>query len=305
MNKKYSSGWMVGLAALVAVGCGSETGDGRVQVFVEPEDTVPEGLEPGTGEENIQDGWTVTYQKFLVTIGNFRASGAGEELAEPTVYLVDLKNVPAGGLVIATFEGAPAIRFDKVGFDLPNASSSAVRAEGMAEDDYDFMVSNEYSLYVEATMTKPDGQSCLPTSPDDCVPLTSLTFNWGQRAGTSFDDCAPEEGAAGFAVPSGGSVQVKPTIHGDHWFFTNITQGAEVTERHAQWIADCDTNRDGETTLEELQAVQASDVFPSPPYNLSGAIIPIDTAYDYLEAQTRTLGDYQGDGECPTRAVLP
>lgn len=294
--------------ACALAGCGDDSGSGsgRVQVFVEPEDTIPEGLEPGTGEENIQDGWTVTYDKFLVAVGNFRASRSAapdDELSEPTEYVVDLKNVPAGGLVIAEFDDVEATRWDRVGFDLPNASSSADRAEGTSQADYDFMVDNGYSLYVEATMSNPDGQSCAPTMPEDCTATETVQFKWGLAAGTSFDDCAPESGDAGFAVPSGGTAQVKPTIHGDHWFFTNITQGAEITERHAQWIADCDLDGDGETTLDELMDVQAADVFPSPPYNLSGAIVSIETAYDYLEAQSRTLGDFQGDGECPTREI--
>jgi len=297
-------------AALLALaGCGEDSGaTGRVQVFVEPEDTIPDGLEPGTGEENIQDGWTVTYDKFLVAVGNFRAARSADtsdQLSEPRVYVVDLKNVPTGGLVIAEFNDVTASRWDKVGFDLPNATATAVRSENTAQADHDFMVSNGYSLYIEATMTNPSGQSCLPTAPTDCVAATTVAFKWGLRAGTSFDDCAPESGDAGFAVPSGGTVQVKPTIHGDHWFFTNITQGAEITERRAQWIANCDTDRNGETTQGELRAVQAADVFPSPPYNLSGAILPVNTAFAYLEAQTRTLGDFQGEGECPTRAVLP
>jgi hypothetical protein len=297
------------VAILALSGCGEDSGGtGRVQVFVEPEDTIPEGLEPGSGEENIQDGWTVTYDKFLVAVGNFRATRSADtsdQLSEPRVYVVDLKNVPTGGLVIAEFNDVTASRWDKVGFDLQNASASNVRAESTAQADYDFMVSNGYSIYIEATMTNPTGQSCLPAKPTDCVSATSVTFKWGLAAGTSFDDCAPESGDAGFAVPSGGTVQVKPTIHGDHWFFTNITQGAEITERRAQWIANCDVDRNGETTLDELRGVQAADVFPSPPYNLSGAIIPVNTAFDYLEAQTRTLGDFQGDGECPTRQILP
>jgi hypothetical protein len=133
-----------------------------------------------------------------------------------------------------------------------------------------------------------------------------VSFKWGLKAGTSFDDCAPPQGDSGFAVPSGGTVEVKPTIHGDHWFFTNITQGVEITERRAQWIANSDLNHDGETTLAELRTIKASDVFPSPPYSLgTGSLIPINTAFDYVEAQARTLGDYQGDGECPTRAILP
>ena len=51
--------------------------------------------------------------------------------------------------------------------------------------------------------------------------------------------------------------------------------------------------------------VRASDVFAPPTYNLTGAIIPVATARDFLEAQARTLGDYQGEGECPTRRILP
>jgi hypothetical protein len=297
------------LLVLALTGCGDESeGTGRVQVFVEPEDTIPDGLEPGTGEENIQDGWTVSYDKFLIAVGNFRATrsaNTSDQLSEPQVYVVDLKNVPSGGLVIAEFGDVTARRWDKVGFDLPNANERAARAEGTAQVDYELMLDNRYSIYIEATMTNPAGQSCLPTAPTDCAAATSVTFKWGLRAGTSFDDCAPESGDAGFAVPSGGTAQIKPTIHGDHWFFTNITQGAEITERRAQWIANSDIDRDGETTLDELRGVQAGDVFPSPQYNLSGAIIPIRTAFDYLEAQTRTLGDYQGDGECPTRQVLP
>ena len=114
------------------------------------------------------------------------------------------------------------------------------------------------------------------------------------------------DGIAGFAVPAAGATQIKPTIHGDHWFFNDITAGAEIVKRRAQYIADCDLNHDGETTLEELKQVSAAEVFPSPMYDLSGSFSgPIETAYDYVLAQARTLGDFQGDGECPTRKVLP
>ncbi|TAK23875.1 MAG: hypothetical protein EPO40_25095 [Myxococcaceae bacterium] len=294
------------LAAAAGCGTDSASGDGRVQVFVEPEDSVTNGLTPGTGVENLRDGWTAQYTKFLVTIGNFRAarSTSSERLTEPRVYVVDLRNVPAGGLVAAEFPSAAAGRWDRFGFDMPNASASATRAQGTSQEDYDRMVRGRYSIYIEATLTHPAGRSCRPTMPTDCAPRTSLTVRWGLSAGTSFDDCAPEAGAAGFAVISGGTVQIKPTIHGDHWFFTNITQGAEVTERRAQWIVDADLDRDGETTFDELRRVRASDVFPSPTYNLSGALVPVNTAYDYLDAQAHTLGDFQGDGECPTRRDL-
>ena len=35
-----------------------------------------------------------------------------------------------------------------------------------------------------------------------------------------------------------------------------------------------------------------------------GAVIQVNTAWDYVEAQAHTLGDFQGEGECPTREIL-
>ena len=45
---------------------------------------------------------------------------------------------------------------------------------------------------------------------------------------------------------------------------------------------------DGETTIAELQAVKGADL-----------------AYSWVLGQGRTLGDFQGEGECPTRKSLP
>ncbi|WP_437722461.1 hypothetical protein [Sorangium sp. So ce861] len=296
-------------AALTLIaGCGDDggagSGTGTVQIFVEPEDTIPEGLEPGTGEENIADGWKVTYDRFLVTIGNVRAarSDAQETLSDPSVFVLDLKNAPAARYVIAEFEGVSAVRWDRFGFDLPNAREGAKTLAPTTEDDVALMVENGYSVFFEGSIEKEDGESCPPSG--ECVPAKEVRFSWGLSAGTSFDDCATEDDLPGFSVPTGGAIAVKPTIHGDHWFFNNITAGVELTKRYAQYIADCDLDGDGETTIEELKEVKVADVFGQE-YNLSGALGEIETAYDYVVAQARTLGDFQGDGECPRRELLP
>ena len=294
------------LTTLLATACG---GTGTVQVFLAAEDTIPEGLKPGTGDEQVIDGWTVTYTRFLVTFGNFRASRStdpDDELRDDTVQVVDLRNLPPGGLVIAEFDDVAAERWDRVGYDLINTPDDAIAADGTSAADRDFMAEHGYSLYIEGELTKPDGESCDPDDPAMCEPQTRVSFRWGLQAGTSFADCAGAEGDFGFAVPQGGTVQVKPTIHGDHWFFTTITAGAETTKRRAQWVADAQQNRDEETSLDELRATPAAKLFTAElGYNLSGAQIPIVTAFDYLEAQARSIGDFQGEGECPTREPLP
>jgi hypothetical protein len=302
-------GWRAALAALTlwgATGCG---GTGAAQVFVQAEDTIPFGLDPGTGLENIRDGWTVRYDKFLAVVGNFRArqsASGSEELSDPQLYVLDMKALPPGGLVISQFHDVEATRWDIVGYDLGKATADSVQADGTSAEDYQRMVDGGLTLFVQGHITNPQGQQCLPTQPTDCVPRTEVQFTWALQTATSFDGCTNESGTAGFAVPSGGTVQVKPTIHGDHWFFTNVTQGVELTERKAQWLADSDLNRDGTTTLDELRAVNAGLLLtPSNGYDLSGSILPaIITVEDYLEAQARTLGDWQGDGECPLRTII-
>src|SRR5262249_34946935 len=144
----------------------------------------------------------------------------------------------------------------------------------------------------------PDGQSCSPEDRDDCAPATEVHFAWGAAAPTDYEHCGPQEGDLGFAVSRGGTSNHNFTIHGDHWFFNAFPEGAEIVTRRAQWIADADLDRDGETTIEELQNVRAADAFPSAQYSLSGSPIPIETAYDFLIAQSHTIGHFDGEGEC-------
>jgi hypothetical protein len=306
--KHQRAGWagawvvvMVGVSACTEDGTGTggnTAGTGRAQVFAVPEETVQSGLVAGTGDEEVVDGWNVSYSKFLVVLGNFRAarsSNPSDVRRLPTMVAVDLTQTPESGVVLGELSDLEAARWDKVGYDIGHADSSTQRDSSMSQADFDRMVQNGWSLYVEATLSRNVGG----------VVLMHHIPGWGVRAATSFDDCASDSGDTGFSVTSGGTVQVQPTIHGDHWFFNNITQGAEVTERRAQWVVDSDVNQDGQTTLEELQATAAADVFPASQYNLTGGLGAVNTAHDYFVVQARTLGDFNGEGECPTRAVLP
>jgi len=295
------------VSGLILAACGQNsttTGTGNVQVFLTPEDNITTGMDPGMEAGFIHDGWQVRYQKFLIAFGNFearRSDDASALLHDDKVYIVDLLNTPSSALVISTFENAAAVQWDRVSYQITNATTSSQKLAGVSDADFMLMTGNGYSTYIEGTITKTGGMSCRPTAPADCVTAETVRFRWPLRLGQSYADCGPEEGLAGFAVPSGGTVQLKPTLHGDHWFLSNFNH---TTDLYAQWIADGDLDRDGTTTDAELSQVSASDLFPSPKYNLSGFPGSFTTARDYLDTAIRTLGHFQGEGECNTRRAL-
>ena len=301
MNRRSEGAALAVLTLACFVACSSKDdggtgggGSGTVQIFVVPEDSITNGLEPGTDAENVQDGWKITYDRYLVAIGNFRArrSDNGQTIEDPTVYVLDLKAAPTSGYVAKEFTDVAAVRWDKFGFDIPNAKAGAKILPPTKQADADFMIQSGFSVYFEGSAAKD---------------AKTISFKWGFAAGTSFDDCASPDGVPGFAVPSGGTVQVKPTIHGDHQYFDNVTQGVELTKRLAQWMELCDKNADSTLTLDELKSCNVVTALPQPPYDLTG-VRDLDgdgaiSVYDYVASQLRTSGDYQGDGECPTRAA--
>ena len=212
---------------------------------------------------------------------------------DPSIYILDLKAAPTSGYVATELRGVAAVRWDKFGYDVPNARAGAKPLAPTRQADADFMIANGYSIYFEGSAAKDS---------------KTISFQWGFAAGTSFDDCATADGVPGFAVPASGTVQVKPTLHGDHQYFDNVTQGVEITRRLAQWLETCDLDGNADLTLDELRRCDVVKALPQPPYDLS-AVRDEDgsgklSVYDFVLGQMHTFGDYQGDGECPTRAPL-
>lgn len=293
MPRTFHIALVIGLF-LPATACGPG-GSGNVQIFVVPESSITSGIQSGTDPEEIHDGWTISYDRFLASVGNFRAkrTDTGDTVTASGTFVLDLKNAPTSGYVVDEFRNLAAVRWDKFGYDIPDATEGAQALPPATVEDVRFMVSNGYSLYYEGTATKGG---------------TSIAFRWGFSAGTSFDDCESPDGIPGFAVPLGGTIQIKPTIHGDHELFDNVTQGVEITERLAQWFQTCDANADSVLTLEELRQCDVVLAMPSPPYDLTGVTDQDGdgtlSVYDFVATEMRTLGDYQGDGECPTRTSL-
>lgn len=282
------------VTVLAAIGCAGPTGD--VTVLLEAEETITEGLDAGAGEEDVVDGWSVRFAKYIVAVGDVRLerSADAQEAHDPTVRAIDLATLPPGGMELARFEALDAVRWDRFEYATRHAEGAA-RDESVDPTDFDEMVANDWTYLIEGTLENPSGESCPPGGA--CRAATSLAFRFGANAETAFGPCEAE-GLPGVTVTEGGTA-VTITIHGDHIFFDTFPSGAEVIERRAQWLADADTNADGAITGTELMGIDAAALFPSETYSLAGSPYPIETAFDFVRSQLATQGHFQGEGECP------
>ncbi len=270
---------------------GSSAGDGaRAMTLTIEAGNGATGLDPGAEFGGVADGWTVRYDKLLVAIGDVKegSGSAPESLADDTAYLVDLRQLPAGGVSMAS-NAHSLMSFEDAEFSTLIATDSAVLVLA-SEADRELMVKGGYSIYIEGSITRAGGRSCRPEAPTDCSPAPMIVFSWGLAAAANFSGCHA------FTL-SGDTAELTLTLPGDPWFLGKFAVDAEHSPRRAQWIADADLDRDGETTLDELRAIKAELLFsPERGYDLRNVAVPVETAHDFLAAQVRTIGINSANG---------
>lgn len=306
------------ICASVVVGCSEDTADpGTLVVSVESEETITQGLVAGTGPEDIADGWDVAFDKYLLTLGeidlHFASDDGVREVAEE-LFVVDLTQVPESGLPLWTFESIRSGRWE-VNYHIAGAGHDAERHSSVSQVDFDRMVADDLTYWVQGALTKNDGRSCPPpalASPatdavsagdnaagEACYANSRVSFSFGVPAETMFGPCEID-GVPGLSVPSGGTQNLALTIHGDHMFFNGFPTGSEGgISRLAQWLADSDLNVDGEVTQAELESITLDALSEvDDRYQLTGNL-SAGTVWNYLIAQLKTQGHINGEGECP------
>lgn len=287
------------LSALLLAGC-APAPTGNATVALEAEETITDGLVPGTELENIVDGWTVTFDQFVVAIGHVhvgqQATGFEEHVED--IHVVDLTSLPATGFELASFEAIPTGDYDVVEFETPAASATAIRHESVPQADFDAMVAGGCTYLIAGTITSPTGESCPPGGTCAPVGADGISFRLCIPAPTTFGPCENSDGTTPLTVAANLTAPASITLHGDHLFFDSFPTGEEIVERRAQWLANCDTNQDGEVTQAELMAADAAAIFTAPDYSLAGAPSTIANAWDFVRAQVKTQGHWNGEGEC-------
>lgn len=280
-----------------ALGCGDDYGTGDLEAQLDPEATITDGLDPGDGLENIVDGWTVRFHKYLIAVGDIKVGTDPHHIRhhDPTMHVVDMTSLPPAGFSLARFEAIDARRWDFFGYTTGHADD-AIRHDGVSEGDMDEMVANGWTYLIEGTITNPEGESCPPTE-DTCYPAAEVSFRFGIPSYTEMVGCEAE-GIYGVSVAENTTTSVNLSIHGDHMLFDSFPTGPEIVDRRAQWIANADLDQDGTVIQEELQSLALEDLFPSSLYSYEGAPMEMETAWDYIVAQAHTQGHFQGEGHC-------
>jgi len=257
---------MAVVAACATTACDGEvTGEGTLAIETWGEEYIEEGI-PG---DEFADGFSVTYDTFLVVIGDVSAAKEGDApaLEAPAQKVWDLTET--GPFQIATGTVPKGDYFHTVYTIAPPGGD--VEAGNVDDGALDTMVTNGYSVYVIGTAT--DG-------------TVEKSFEWGFDTSTLYDPCHSVA-----VVEEDGEATIQLTIHGDHLFYDDAV--SEDPSLRFNDLALADADDDGEITREELEAY---DITVLPNYGVGS--LPIDDMWGYVSHMTTTLGHIDGEGHC-------
>src|SRR5688572_21496555 len=187
--------------ALATAACGSSdpTGSGGVgtlsfttwgEEYIE--DAIP--VDPGDGSGFV-DGWTLSYDKFLVNFQNIIVADATGDMAASMRSSTLFDNTLPGVKTIIEFDDIPAKAWDRVSYEIAPVTASTELADGVPEADKALMLAGGYSLYVSASATQGAVQK---------------RFSWGFAIGTRYEECHSEQDGrdeAGVVVTNNGRLE--------------------------------------------------------------------------------------------------
>lgn len=244
------------------------------------EEYIEEELPAQVGMANgFADGWKVKYSKFLVVFKDITVADATGKVAskQPGAKAFDLTKK---GPVEVYSASIPATKYEQVSYAVaPDANAEAGNIDAA---DLALLKSRNASLIVLGTATKG---------------AVSKTFEWTFTGDTQYLDCEKaEKGGKGVVLTVGNTTTTQLTVHGDHLFYDDLQK--PDTKLRFDAIAAADTNNDNKVTLEELAAVSLTSLSN---YG-TGSVSNVRTLREFVTALSRTVGHYEGEGECSPKA---
>lgn len=243
-------------------------------------------VEQGIPASELEDGWTITFSRFLVPISAVTVGDQGQVAATQTGGVL-FDHVGAGVKAVTSFESLPAKAYGEVSFEIVRATAGLALDASTEQADLDQLLADGATLYIEGAATKG---------------AESKVFAWTFTTDTRYERCGGEvngQEREGALVTNGGDDEIELTIHGDHFFYDDLQ--ASAARLRFQPMADADADADGVVTLDELDAVDLVDI-PEGSYG-TGSASDVNTLGDFVRHLSRTLGHFRGEGECLSRAL--
>ncbi|MFE8595559.1 hypothetical protein [Archangium violaceum] len=270
---------MLGLGLMGLAACTHGSGDVTFTTYGE------DFIEKEIPAEDFEDGWTVKYSKFLVTIGELKVANHGGEVVADAAGAKVFDVHKPGPVTVVRFPALPAADWDAVSYAI--APSASAEAGNVSAEDMNLLKAKGWSVYMEGTATKG---------------AVTKKFAWGFPLNTLYEHCEHPDLGEGLTVPNGGEETVQLTMHGDHLFFDDLQSPDAKMRFDALAAADKPGSggADGEVTLEELEQVDLTEL-PVGQYGTGGAA-NVRNLRDFVTALVRTVGHFRGEGECSPRA---
>lgn len=276
---------LLSTACVLAVGCGKGKGTAKFTTWGEEymEKEIPS--DP-TGENGFVDGWTLHYDKFLVTFHGIRVASSDGTVGATMQGSKLVDNTKKGRKDLVTFTDLEAKSWDKVSYQIKPATATS-QLIGATEADRAMMVQKGYSVYFEGSATK-----------TSTAGMIMRTFHLGFPLATQYNECQQPEKSGravqGIVVTEGGTDVSELTTHGDHPYYDRLKASPDPAVKTVLRFDEKATaaERNGEVTIERLNA-QPIDVRK---YDPSGFDAP--TLGAFMTSLVRTIGHFKGEGEC-------
>lgn len=254
------------LGSLLLGACGEAGGTLNVTIYGE------EFIEKGIPASVFADGWSLTFSKFLVSVGEVSAARgeATPDLEESSYRIFNLTTGSAEQGHLVTSKGVPGGSYNRVAFRMAPPPQGGVTAGNASTADRDVLTRGGYGLYVAGSATK--GGS-------------TKTFAWGFPGRIFYKKCEST------AMVSGGSATSQLTIHGDHLFYDDLF--SKEPNVSFELIATADKDANGEVTQAELTAL---DIRTQARYQVGST--GITNLWAFITYQTSTVGHIDGEGHC-------
>jgi hypothetical protein len=273
-------------------GCdGSDSaGNGSLTVRASGEEAAISGYPVGEGDDEIAfaDGWSLQFSKVLVSIAGLqlRTQDGDNAALDADPVVVDLHQ---GEPELWSFEGVPAQRWDRVGYEYVAPGSKTRRIGDIADEDVEQMIEGGYALLVAGTANKNEHE---------------IELEYGFPFAVTMDGCHNGvDDTDGLVIAEGALAEAQITIHLDHLFFDDWAID-EPDLRFDAMAAMAPTT--GPLTLDDLKAqdnlsdlVGADGAPLELGYDPGSDFAPVpENLRDLVIAGATTTGHFNGEGHC-------